>query len=133
MEKKKISKEELDKARMRLYMVMLQHVGPDKKIGMGELFETVFERPWKHRINDTRQIRMLIDQMKQDGQAVMSSTSSTNGGYWIAASASELTAFEEKDKKRAVKILSRLSSMRKTSLPDYIGQMKLELEARNDA
>jgi hypothetical protein len=132
MEKKKISKEDLDRARTRLYMIMLQHVGPDRKVGMGQLFREVFKRPWKHRINDTRLLRKLITEMRNDGQAVMSSTSSSRGGYWIASSASELNAYTEKEKKAAIKVLARLARMKKVSLPDYLGQMKLELEARND-
>lgn len=133
MEKKKITTEELDRARMKLYMIMLQHVGPDKKIGMGELFEQVFGCQWNHRINDTRPLRKLITEMRKDGQAVMSNTSSSRGGYWIASSASELNAYTEKEKKAAIKVLARLARMKKVSLPDYLGQMKLELEARNDS
>lgn len=132
MEKKKITKQDLDQAKMRLYMIMLQHIGPSQKIGMGELYEQVFGRPWNNRINDTRQIRMLITQMKKEGQAVMSSSSSTNGGYWIAASGSELDAFVKKDKLRALKILSRISNMKKVSLPELMGQMLIEWNDGNE-
>ena len=132
MEKKKITKQDLDQAKTRLYMIMLQHIGPSQKIGMGELYEQVFGRPWNNRINDTRQIRMLITQMKKEGQAVMSSSSSTNGGYWIAASGSELDAFVKKDKLRALKILSRISNMKKVSLPELMGQMLIEWNDGNE-
>ena len=132
MEKKKITKQDLDQAKMRLYMIMLQHIGPSQKIGMGELYEQVFGRPWNNRINDTRQIRMLITQMKKEGQAVMSSSSSTNGGYWIAASGSELDAFVKKDKLRALKILSCISNMKKVSLPELMGQMLIEWNDGNE-
>ena len=132
MEKKKITKQDLDQAKMRLYMIMLQHIGPSQKIGMGELYEQVFGRPWNNRINDTRQIRMLITQMKKEGQAVMSSSSPINGGYWIAASGSELDAFVKKDKLRALKILSRISNMKKVSLPELMGQMLIEWNDGNE-
>lgn len=132
MEKKKITKQDIDQAKLRLYMIMLQHIGPSQKIGMGELYEQVFGRPWNNRINDTRQIRMLITQMKKEGQAVMSSSSSTNGGYWIAASGSELDAFVKKDKLRALKILSRISNMKKVSLPELMGQMLIEWNDGNE-
>lgn len=132
MEKKKITKQDLDQAKMRLYMIMLQHIGPSQKIGMGELYEQVFGRPWNNRINDTRQIRMLITQMKKEGQAVMSSSSPINGGYWIAASGSELDAFVKKDKLRALKILSCISNMKKVSLPELMGQMLIEWNDGNE-
>ena len=132
MEKKKITKQDIDQAKLRLYMIMLQHIGPSQKIGMGELYEQVFGRPWNNRINDTRQIRMLITQMKKEGQAVMSSSSPINGGYWIAASGSELDAFVKKDKLRALKILSRISNMKKVSLPELMGQMLIEWNDGNE-
>ncbi len=112
-------------ARQRLYALMLRHVGPDSKVGMGELYEQVFEKPWRHRINDTRQLRRLITDMREDGMPVLSNTD----GYWIAASSSELNDWCEKDKARALAILARIARIRKISLPEYLGQMQLELEA----
>jgi hypothetical protein len=123
-----MSKEQLDQARLKLYSVMLAHVGPNQKIGMGELFETVFEKPYHHRINDTKLLRKLITEMRRDGQPVLSDSSATHGGYWISASGSELNAYCEKGKRRALRILGRISRMKKVSLGDYLGQMRLELE-----
>ena len=123
----KITPEEMQLARLKIYMVMMQHVGPDKKIGMGELYSEVFDRPWDHRINDTRKLRDLVTEMRAQGQPVMSDSSHTNGGYWIAASASEVNAWCERSKIKALSILKRLASVKKISLPEFLGQMQLEL------
>lgn len=126
--RKAITKEELEAARMRLYMVMMQHVGPSKKIGMGELFELVFPgETWTHRINDTRRLRDLVTEMRRDGQPVMSDSSATNGGYWIAASSSEVNEWCNRMTAKALSILKRISSIKKVSLPDYVGQLHLDL------
>ena len=128
----KMTKAQLDAARLKLYGVMLQHVGPEKRIGMGELFQEVFGRPWRHRINDTKVLRRLITEMRRDGQPVMSDTSTTNGGYWIAASSSEINAWCDHSKRRALSILSRISRIKRVSLPEYLGQMQIEAEAAHD-
>ncbi len=126
---KKISKEQLDAARLKLYAVMMQHIGPEKKIGMGELYEAVFGRTWSHRINDTRMLRNLITEMRRDGQPVMSSTSSGSGGYWIAASSTEIAEYCNRHKTSALKSLAHIARIKKVSLAEYLGQMQLELEA----
>jgi hypothetical protein len=124
----KMTKEEWDAARLRLYGLMVRHVGPDKKIGMGELFEQVFLRSWHHRINDTRNLRTLITEMRNEGMPVCSD----GRGYWNAASASELSQYFDRNKKRALTILGQISRMKKVSLPEYLGQMQLELEEKNE-
>ena len=112
---------------LKLYMVMMQHIGPDKKIGMGELYQEVIGEPWTHRINDTKLIRKLITEMRREGQPVMSDTSASHGGYWMASSSSEINAWCDRSKARALSILSRLASVKKISLPEFLGQMQLEL------
>lgn len=128
-EKTRMTQEELDAARLKLSMTLLRHVGPNNKIGMGELYSSVFGKPWANRINDTRKLRDLIMELRADGMPVMSDCAS-NGGYWIAASASEINAWCDRTKARALSMLGRAANMKKVSLPDYLGQMRLELEAR---
>lgn len=119
---------ELEAARQRLYALMIRHIGPEQKVGMGELYQEVFGRPWAHRINDTRALRKLITDMRRDGMPVLSD----GGGYWLGASSSEINAYCERAKKRALAMLARISRMKKVSLPEYLGQMQLELEAGHD-
>lgn len=127
--KKKMTQAELDEARLKLTMTMLRHVGPNNKIGMGELYTTVFGKPWAHRINDTRNLRSLIMELRKEGMPVMSDCAS-NGGYWVAASASEINAYCAKTTKRALAMLSRAANIKQVSLADYLGQLSLELGER---
>lgn len=129
MKTDRITQEELTAAKLKLTMTLLMHVGPNNKIGMGDLYMTVFGKTWAHRINDTRLIRRLVTELRSEGMPIMSDCSSS-GGYWVAASASEVNAFCNKDKSRALAILRRVASIKKVSLPDYLGQMQLELGAQ---
>lgn len=119
----KLTKEEIEAARMRLYGIMIKHNGPEKKIGMGELYKQVFGRPWQNRINDTRPLRTLITDMRKEGMPVLSN----QNGYWLAASSTELNDYCDRRSRRAIKELSRISRMKKVSLPEYLGQLQLEL------
>ncbi|BBO74428.1 hypothetical protein DSCW_18450 [Desulfosarcina widdelii] len=129
---KRMTSAELEDAKNRLIRIMIEHVGPNKKIGMGALYEDVFGQTYSHRINGTKALRRIITELRSTGMAICSEVSSTNGGYWLAASDSEIRAYCEKHKKRALGILSRIAKIRKISLPEYLGQMQLELEARDE-
>ena len=120
---------QLDAARQKLYALMIQHIGPDKKVGMGELYESVFDKQYSHRINDTRMLRRFITEMRADGMPVLSD----GAGYWLSASSSELNQYCDRHKRRALSMLARCSCMKRISLPEYLGQMQLELEAGDEA
>ncbi len=124
--------EEKSQALSRLRDIMLRHIGPNKRIGMGELYQEVFGRPWNNRINDTRELRHLITLMRNEGHVVVSMSSRTGGGYYMSTCDSEIETYCNKEKKRALKILTRISRMENTSLPEYLGQMKNELEVRHE-
>ena len=124
----KLTKEDMAAARIRIVAIMARRVGPEKKIGMGELFEQVFQRPWNHRINDTRLLRDLITEMRFDGFAIMSD----QHGYWNAASGSEIKTYCDKEKKRALFILEKISRIRNLTLPELMGQIRLELEVDDE-
>jgi hypothetical protein len=125
----RITQEQLDAARNLLTALMIGHIGPDKKIGMGELYEAVFQgKKYSHRINDTRLLRRLITEMRAVGMPIVSD----GAGYWLSASSSELNQYCDKTKRRALGMLARCSRMKKVSLPEYLGQMRLELEADDE-
>lgn len=113
----------------RLLMVMPQHIGKSKSIGMGELYQAVFGEPWKHRINDTRRLRKVITELRREGVPLVSSASRFDGGYYLASAGSELADFCEKLRHRALKILSMEAQIRKISLNQLVGQLRLDLEA----
>jgi len=99
------------------------HVGKDKAIGMGELFERVFDRPYRSRINDTRPIRTLIDELQKEGVPVCSS----QRGYYLASAHSELAAYCKNLRAQGLRKLKKEANLRKMTLPELLGQLSLEL------
>lgn len=124
-------KREIDSSenRNRLKSAMFDHVGEANAISMTALYETVFNRPWNDRINDTRALRHLITALREDGVPICSTSSKDGGGYYIAAAGSEFIDFLRKTERRALLILMRNARMKKVSLPEYLGQLKLDMEA----
>jgi hypothetical protein len=104
------------------------HIGAINAIGMAELYEAVTGEVWSHRINDTRVIRKIITALRNDGIRVCSSASRNGGGYYLAAAGSELADYTRKNKLRALKLLAMNARIMKTNLPNYLGQIRLELE-----
>lgn len=130
----KETKKEVDTSenRHRLLAELSSHIGEVNAIGMPALYEAVFQRPWEDRINDTRNLRHLITAMRDEGVPICS-VSSSNGGYYLAAAGSEMADFLRKNEGRALRILMRNAKMKKTSLPNYLGQLKIEMENPNEA
>lgn len=106
-----------------LLFIMAGHVGRSKKIGMGELHEEVFKQGWNHRINDTRSLRTLITELRNDGTPICSDSN----GYWLASAGSELNYYCSRLHDQALKKLIQEARLRKMSLPDLLGQTTLEL------
>lgn len=112
----------------RLLMVMPRHIGAAKSIGMGELYETVFGEDYEHRINDTRRLRKIVTELRHDGVPICSSPGRSGGGYYLASAGSELAEFCEKLRKQALRKLSMEAKIRKITLPELIGQLRLDLD-----
>ena len=110
-----------------LMVILTTHIGEEKAIGMGELYERVFEKHWRNRINDTRALRSLITRMRHQGSLIGEIRSSNGGGYYLARSTHELEKFFDKRKKEALKKLYMISRMKKISLPDLLGQMRISM------
>ncbi|MGD0278090.1 MAG: hypothetical protein ABSC11_02160 [Smithella sp.] len=123
-------KKEIDTSehRNRLKSALFDHVGEINAISMTALYEIVFDRPWNNRINDTRALRILITVLREEGVPICSTSSQNGGGYYIAAASSEFIDFLRKAERRALLILMRNAKMKKVSLPEYLGQLKLEME-----
>jgi len=123
---------ELEKYRFRLLSEMVNHIGQHNAIGMGELFEAVIDEDWQHRINDTRKLRFLITALRAEGIPICSISNRNGGGYYLAAAGSELIAYLRRAERRALKILMRNARIKKISLPNYLGQLRLGMEADNE-
>jgi len=122
-----MKKESREKLKSRLLEIMIGHIGRSKAIGMGELYEQVFGRPYNNRINDTRRLRSLITELRKDGKGICSASTKEGSGYWIASADSELRDYCSKLRKKAFKILRMESNIMAISMPELMGQMELEL------
>ncbi|MBI5580809.1 MAG: hypothetical protein HY895_16780 [Deltaproteobacteria bacterium] len=112
----------------RLLMVMPQHIGKARSIGMGELFKTVFGEEYAHRINDTRRLRRIVTELRREGVPLVSSASRYGGGYYLASAGSELADFCGRLRRQALRKLSMEAQIRKVSLSELVGQLRLDLE-----
>jgi len=108
----------------KLLAILANHVGRQNAIGMGELYQAVFGKPWGNRINDTSDLRELIRKLRRDGTPICSSQE----GYYLASGGSELEEFCEHFRQRALKSLAVVARIRKIELPELLGQLKLELQ-----
>ena len=113
---------ELERMLSRALVELAQRVGRQKAIGMGEFYQKVFGRTYNNRINDTRPIRDLVEILRFRGHRICSDQT----GYWLASTDSELTDYCAADKKKALKILKKIGNMLRVSLPDLLGQLRLD-------
>lgn len=124
---KKIEKIDTPEARARLLSILTTHIGETNAISMAELYERVFDKRWHNKVNDTRKLRLLINKMRSEGIAICSTTDKDNGGYYLAAAGSEAQDYLRRLERRALRILWRISKIKKVSLPELLGQMRLNM------
>ena len=93
----------------RVLFVLSHHVGEHNVIDAGRLYELVFEREWKNKINDTRALRTAITVLRNEGVPIGSRPRSTGGGYWLIGVGSVMTDYIERHQRRALNILARVS------------------------
>jgi hypothetical protein len=121
-------------ARQRLLSEMTSHIGEANAISMSALYTVAFDRPWNDKINNTRPLRKLITTLREEGVPICSVSTHTGGGYYLAAAGSELVQYLRRSERRALLILKRNAKIKKISLPNYLGQIKLGMEdAPNEA
>mgnify|MGYP001567964619 FL=1 len=117
-----------------ILQALASHIGEPHAIGMGELYELVYGESWRNRINDTRPLRKIITDLRKEGVPINSVASAKGGGYYYAAAGSELAGYLRRNKVRALKILKINAQIMKISMPDYLGQMKFDMEgSENEA
>jgi hypothetical protein len=112
----------------RLLMLMLNHIGWERRIGMGELFAKVFSKPFEHRINDTRDLRRLISAARRQGAPICSTTNDKSPGYWLDLDGHDLKDYCLRLERRALKALAQAAVLRRVTLPELLGQLALEWE-----
>jgi len=127
----------MDRVEMAVYAHKLlgeltHHIGRHRAIGMGELYEKIFEETWQNRINDTRRLRIVITELRRQGVAICSESSRAGGGYYLASAGSELKDYLSRLRRRALKVLSLEAKMRKMTLAELLGQIELNLRGGQD-
>jgi hypothetical protein len=118
---------DIPELRTRLFFELIKHIGEKNAIGMAELYEIVFMKKWSNRINDTRALRHLITSLRNEGVAICSVSDRSGGGYYLASAGSEINDYLRRLERRALKILARVSKIKKITLPEYLGQMRLHM------
>lgn len=120
------SREELE---ARVLKALARHPSRARAIGMGELFEAVYGEGWRNRINDTRALRKLITDLREEGTPI----GSTGDGYYMLTSESELRDYCTRLRDQALRKLVQESRIRKTSLPTLLAEIQLNLGAKGGA
>ena len=117
-----------DTHKVDVLMVLSRHIGKEKAIGMGELYEMVFGETWENRINDTRKLRYIITDLRSDGVPICSVSDRNGGGYFLASAGSELENYLGRIRRRALSALSMEAKIRDVALPELLGQLRFEME-----
>ena len=102
-------------------------VGHERRVSMAVLYARVFGQPVRDKINDTRSLRKIITEARWEGLAICHDSSS-DGGYYLAESVEEVKSQNERRKKRALKMLAMNAVAEKKTMPEYLGQISMELE-----
>lgn len=124
--------EEWEYYKGRVLARLTQHIGAERAVSSDELYEYVFSAPAEDKINATRNLRKVIRRLRSEGTPIGSSCSKNGGGYYLARTASELDQVADRFKREALRRLMVVSRMLKLSLPELLGQMRLNLEAGSD-
>lgn len=118
--------------RQRLLSALTAHIGGHNAISMTALYSAVYDRPWTDRINGTRLIRKLVTALRMEGVPICSVTSAS-GGYYLPAAGSEAADYMRRYEAKALRILRAIAKMKKTTLPNYLGQIRLDMEGSDEA
>lgn len=116
-----------DRAISRLLMVLSTHVGIEKAVDMGELYERVFDETFANKINHTRRLRTIVTALRRKGIPIGSVTSKNAGGYYLVRAGSELDEYCSRLRRAALNKLALEARLRKISMPELLGQMQLNL------
>jgi hypothetical protein len=110
----------------KVLSILSAHIGSHKAIHMPDLYQKVYNKPWHDKISDTRQIREIINEIRNEGIAICSKTDMSHGGYYLASADSELIEYLNSIKRRALKALAMYSKIKKCALSETLGQLMLE-------
>lgn len=117
----------IEDIKSKAVMILTRHVGRSQAINMGDLYQEIYGAPWRNRHHDTRRIRTAIRELRNEGVPVISSTSPTSPGYWLASAGTELDEYCSRFKAEALKKLGIVAKLRRKAMPELLGQLQMEL------
>lgn len=109
--------------RERLLAVLSRHIGARNGINVEQLAWRVFGAGATQR--DQRQIRKLVVELRRKGEHICADPAH---GYFMAETDAELDAACRFLYDRALTSLTQISAMKRVSLPDLAGQLRIRLE-----
>jgi hypothetical protein len=115
----------------KVMVILSRHIGEEKAVGMGDLYERAYGQPWRNKINDTRRLRKVITDLRYKGALIGETRSKNGGGYYLARSVHELNRFFDKRKREALKKLMMVARMQRVGLPELLGQIQMHLRTGN--
>ncbi|PKN67165.1 MAG: hypothetical protein CVU57_04230 [Deltaproteobacteria bacterium HGW-Deltaproteobacteria-15] len=119
---------EKDTLKYRVLSILNRHIGKEKAIDMGELYERVYEQTYKHKINDTRPLRTIITMLRKEGNLICSTRSKTGGGYYLPRSGHEFNQLADRILSEGIKKIQIVARMKQVGLAELLGQMALNLK-----
>lgn len=111
----------------RFLRTIRRHVGKNKAISATRLYEAVFGKPPRDAISGTRALRKIIEKLEWQGEIICSSTSQDRGGYYTPSTDSEIREHFRRKDQRALKILKKSATQKRVGVPEYLGQMILDI------
>ncbi|WP_275100114.1 hypothetical protein [Sedimenticola hydrogenitrophicus] len=100
---------------------LARHIGAHQGITARDLVIEISGQSDPHR-GDQRRLRQLITELRMEGHHVCAHPST---GYFIARDEAELNRTCAYLEERAMASLAQVSRMKRTSLPDLLGQLRL--------
>jgi hypothetical protein len=113
--------------RLRIHQELTRHIGRGRAIDMSELYLLAFDQRPASKINATRRLRKILTAMRHEGVPICSASTTDGGGYYLAQAGSELEDYLARLHGRALRILVQEARLRKITLPELLGQMRLRL------
>jgi hypothetical protein len=125
---------ERQEAKSRLLIEITRHIGSNKAIGAGELYEIVFEEPYEgNKITGTRRLRKLIEEVKYGDNPTLIAHSCCNirPGYYMPVG-SEEREYRERENRKVKRKIGRLAKLFRVNDAVYAGQLALSMRENQE-
>jgi len=105
------------------------HIGADNGVSVRDLAAQIVGGPMFVTDGDERAVRHRIEELRAEGHHICAHPTT---GYHMAATDEELERTCEYLYSRAIGSLQKVAAMRRASLPDLRGQLRLPAEPREE-